>query len=1385
MVTEPGLPELTEIQRKVVKFGEFISQFEYDASSRTRVHCEPKKSPVKDCCEYKLIDTDYRAARVIERGDLFSTNADVPILICMPADLRVKKGTQSFFKDLATNLQLGKKPTEIGDILIDQLNGRKIIFLITHYWFWETPSYASLTKSLLKTKQELVASNIKEIAIPRLGCGSAQLEWIKVWRIIEKVFSETSIKIRVFIDEYDSDQSHSINAYNYSAAMIKVQYNDLIVPTLVDTGALKSGINQSFVEKHKIKIKPLTGPRNWVTANGGRLETPGEAEIMIKFGQNEITTNFVVIKDLGVNIILGMDFLQENKALICLRKNAITIGDQELKLEKNVSFEPVSVYLTENVILNPAGYKTIWKTVPGAGTFLIKNVQQDTGSIGIAEGIAVPNKNGKVPIILKNETDQMVLIEKGQLLGQIEPIDENIIHLVTEDGSNDIWQPSQKLNVNHLNADQALQLKNLVDEFRNVFSKNDKDIGQSQYEHEIIVDEPNLQRANYWPVPYAQRKIIEENIQEMLDAGIITRSEASFTSPIVLVKKKDGGTRFCIDFRRLNAATKKDSYPMPNIQEKFDQLIGSKFFTLIDLTSGYWQFGMEENSKTWTSFRSHIGNYQFERMPFGLCNAGATFQRAMEKMLNGLDFASAYIDDVIVYSKTFEEHINHLRQVFSKLQENSLKAKISKCQFAEKSANFLGFIVSDKGITIDQEKASCVNKYPIPKNRKEVKQFIGFTSYYRRFIPNFAEIAEPLNKLTQAKYLFKWTDCCQNAFETLRAKLLSAPILVYPDLSRKFIVITDASKVSIGSVLTQLDDQGQERVICYSSRGLTEVERRYSTVERELLALVWSTKVYRMYLTAVNFEFWTDQKSLTDLSSLKNLSSKLQRMLIKLSEFTYTIKYRPGSENSSADALSRIEWDTGIIMEITHTSPSREELLKEQRADLELLEIINNIQNHPNYTIQNGLLYWNNLKKTSNAKLVVPSALRYQIMKEHHDEMSGGHFGRNKTCAKITNRYFWPRMIKDIINWCESCTVCAARKRPPPGRARHHPILSFEQPFDLVGMDFLGPLTTTTNGNKYIIVFTDYLSRWVEAFATRDMTAVTVSRILINEIICRYGAPIRLLSDQGTNFMSKLVAEVCKYFHTLKINTSAYHPETNGLTERFNGTICQLLSAYINNQQTDWDVYLPACLYAYRTSLQPSVETSPYELLFGREANYPTALDQFTDKVRQIKEMNVVWEKAKESLQKIAIKSKTRRDAESKDKTFKLGELVRIHQPATPIGLKQKLRKDLYAGPCRVVDVDEHGDALLEYQGNKLKWVHFNRLKKAEKERTLQAPPEKPHLEVEIEENESTDDSENSESFGTPNQSVEIRTKSGRLSKKPDYLGINTVLNDCNGSCSN
>jgi hypothetical protein len=399
--------------------------------------------------------------------------------------------------------------------------------------------------------------------------------------------------------------------------------------------------------------------------------------------------------------------------------------------------------------------------------------------------------------------------------------------------------------------------------------------------------------------------VVKEELDAMLDCGIIEPSRSEWSFPVVLVPKKDGSIRLCVDYRKLNTVSKSDSYPMPRVDELIDRLGGTEYISTIDLTKGYWQVPMAKCSRDKTAFATPFGLYQFRVMPFGLSGAPASFQRMMNGLTQGCEqFAAAYLDDLIVYSNTWDEHLHHLEEILERLKQANLTAKPEKCQFGRRSCVYLGHIVGSGTVKPEVTKLDAVRSFPQPTSKKEVRAFLGLTGYYRRFIPNFSTISAPLSDLTK-KRAPNWDSKCEEAFQKLKEALCSSPVLHIPDFNRPFVLQTDASDRGVGAVLSQCDEEGEEHPIGYFSRKLLPREERYSTVEKECLAIKLAVSAFRVYLLGRKFTVQTDHRSLEWLDRLKENNSRLCRWSLALQPFDFVVQHRSGTLNKNADALSR------------------------------------------------------------------------------------------------------------------------------------------------------------------------------------------------------------------------------------------------------------------------------------------------------------------------------------------------------------------------------------------------------------------------------------------------------------------------------------------------
>lgn len=551
-------------------------------------------------------------------------------------------------------------------------------------------------------------------------------------------------------------------------------------------------------------------------------------------------------------------------------------------------------------------------------------------SIGPFDDWGPPDEARQIEDLTIQPTDQLILF-KDMITGELNKCtfcshqrhlptikvphdDVSISHdlnryLLAELENGENFESPLVTNRGSLTTEQHLALDSLFEEYADLFASNYSQMGKTELvQHQISVGNATPIKQRWYSNTYHGHQVIQKEIANMLELGIIEKSFGPWSSPVVLVGKPDGTWRFCVDYRKLNSVTKKDVYPLPRINDILDALQGACFFTSLDLFSGYWQIAMSPEDREKTAFITKFGTFQFKVMPFGLCNAPATFQRLMDQVLDDYlwRFVVVYLDDLNIFSKTFDEHLNHLRMVFDRLKSAGLKLKPSKCSFVRKELYFLGYKVSDQGIQTDPRKIEKVKNYPVPKNVTQIRQFLGLASYYRRFIRDFSKIAAPLNWLLRKDQKFHWTPKQQEAFETLKKHLISAPILAYPDFSREFKLYTDASSFGLGAILSQVDDNKLEHVIYYGSRSLSSAEKNYTTTERECLAIVWAVKYFSQYLIGKKFTLITDHQALCHLFNTVTPSDRLARWVMKLQSFDFKVIHRAGKQHKNVDSLSRL-----------------------------------------------------------------------------------------------------------------------------------------------------------------------------------------------------------------------------------------------------------------------------------------------------------------------------------------------------------------------------------------------------------------------------------------------------------------------------------------------
>ncbi|UYV65600.1 hypothetical protein LAZ67_3004808, partial [Cordylochernes scorpioides] len=1144
--------------------------------------------------------------------------------------------------------------------------------------------------------------------------------------IRSQIYRRQSPKKLSVASSFEGEAAGVKNPPSSTAAKLQQNYVEIIIDdiafsALVDSGSSFSVISDGLRRQLKKTMFKDSGMTLKV-ADGKNVTSIGRCTISLSINGLEQPLEFIVLPNSNPSIILGWDFLEASNAVI-------DCGRAEIRLEeaKDVLNSPAfmgKVVASRSVVIPAESTKLInvmSEELNGQNQVLF----EPSKKVLIGKGLTLPcalfrlsHNKGKLWIVNSSTTAQIV--PKGMCLGKIQRVEENNLTAISEcsefnkevknanhasHADKSDFKFLQNLISDDLSEEQQSQILSILKRYEKIFDKNNEPVKQTS------VTKHKIETGNHQPIkhrPYrvspTERQAIQTEVDKMLDAGIIRHSESPWSSPVILVKKKDGNWRFCVDYRRLNKVTKKDVYPLPRIDDTLDSLKGAKFYSSMDLRSGYWQIEVDEADREKTAFITPDGLYEFLVMPFGLCNAPATFERMMDKILKGLKWTMAlcYLDDIVVYSKSFNEHLHRLEIILQCLDKAELRLNPKKCLFGTKRIRVFGHLVDSKGIYPDPEKIEAIAKFPTPKSITDVRSFIGLCSYYRRFIENFAEKAAPLHEVLKKDNKFTWNSDQQDAFDSLKKALMSEPVLAYFEEQLPTELHTDASGYGIGAVLVQIND-GKERPVGYASRTLSKAEKNYSTTERECLAAIWAINKFRPYLFGREFVIVTDHHALCWLSNLKDPTGRLARWALKLQEYNVTVVYKSGRKHQDADCLSRnplqLESEEAYNDE-DDDIPSITALTcfeAEQRKDPKINKLIDETEifgaESKGYEMLKGTLYKKNFDPLGNQHLlVIPKHLRLELLKSLHDAPTAGHLGFSKTYERVKNKYFWPGLLRDIRKYVAHCKECQRKKQStqkPPGLLKAIPPAS--SPFQRVGMDLLGRFPKSDTGNKWIIVCTDYLTRFAVTKALPTGEAKEAAKFLMEDVVLKHGAPREIITDRGRVFQSKLIAELTNQCSSIHRFTTAYHPQTNGLTERLNKTLANMIAMYVSVEQKDWDVILPYVTFAYNTAKQDTTGFTPFKLIHGREAettvdtlfpnphedlqeDYSQKIASRVEETRQLARLETL--KAQE-------KDKARYDSKHEAMDYNVGDLVWIFIPIRKVGLSEKLMKR-YFGPYRV-----------------------------------------------------------------------------------------------------
>jgi len=689
------------------------------------------------------------------------------------------------------------------------------------------------------------------------------------------------------------------------------------------------------------------------------------------------------------------------------------------------------------------------------------------------------------------------------------------------------------------------------------------------YDHSI----PQIQGArpvNIRPYHYppALKDEIESQVAQMLQHGLIQSSNSSFSSPVLMVRKKDGSWRFCIDYRYLNDLTVKGTYPIPVFEQLMDELSGARWFSILDLYAGYHQVRLKEGEEYKTAFSTHSGHFEFRVMAFGLTGAPNTFQHAMNCTLSSLlrKCVIVFFDDILVFSPTYEQHLLDLRKVFALLKSEHWHIKLTKCHFAQQQLSYLGHIISADGIATDPAKIEAIVSWPVPANVRELRSFLGLAGFYRKFIKHFAIITRPLTNLLKKGTYFIWTSEQQTAFDTLKQAMSSAPVLAIPDFTKQFIIETDASNNGVGAVLMQ-----QGHPLAFISKPLGPRTQGLSTYEKEYMAILLAVEQWRAYLQHAEFLIYTDQKSLVHLNEQRLHTVWQQKVFTKLLGMQYKIVYKKGQDNRVADALSRRPHSSETCMAISTVVPQWCSTVvagysSDPQASTYITQLSVDPGAVPHFTLQNGLLRYKNRIWLGNNKV-----MQQRVIQALHTSAVGGHSGVPVTCRRVRQLFAWPGLKNDIYEFVTSCPTCQQSK---PDRARYpgllQPLPVPSSAWQSISMDFVEGLPVS-HGYNCIMVIVDRFSKYSHFLTLKHpFSALNVAKLFMQQVHRLHGLPSSIISDRDRIFLSNRWQELFKLADVQLKMSSAYHPQTDGQTERVNQCMETFLRCFVNAVPQKW-----------------------------------------------------------------------------------------------------------------------------------------------------------------------------------------------------------------------
>lgn len=1037
---------------------------------------------------------------------------------------------------------------------------------------------------------------------------------------------------------------------------------------------------------------------------GDGTRHPVTEKVTLPLTFDKLTKNHTlyIYSELPYDILLSLQFICDFYITIRANRQQISIATEHDNLlihELNAD----KVQLTRETTLKPLTGKVVEAKVKNVQAGLINVVNVAERPFLVRQGIYLVD-NYRTALLLENVNEYQVTVHKDQTIAVSVPHvqeEEDILAFDDSQVTEEMFQLADTLSPDEKERILKLLMKN-----KDVFATKTSQLTATKIlEHHIrlIDDKPFCDRP---PRPTKDEKEATDTLLDnLISHDYIEPTISPYSSRYLMVKKKDGGYRMCIDYRKLNSRTEKDAYSLPSMEEILEQLAGSEVFSVMDMLNGFYQVYLHKESRPYTAFYCHRGLYQWKRLPMGLSGSPGIFQRILDIALREIkpESVANYLDDLIVFGKDNDTHRENLQKVFDKLKEANLKLSVTKCFFGVEEIVFLGVSVSKNGFKPDKRKVEAVEKMTPPKTVRQCREFLGLCGFFRKFIKDFSQLAAPLHGLTKKDSKFQWTTECQTSFDTLKNKLINAPLLHHFDPTKNIMLVTDASDIGVGAVL-QLEVDGNEVPVGYFSRLLTKSERNYCASDKETLAVVWAVKKCRHFLQGRKFTLITDHSAIVHLMNTMDAHGRWARWIVLLLGYTFEIKHRKGSLNVAADALSRqplqvydqvsVEDDVDdlILAVDLLLMTDQQDMPTVQKEDPYCKAILDKLQHGreaQGFSLKEGVLVKTVTTEDGVKDLtVLPEKLLPEVLNASHDHPLSGHGGHLRTLAKIQQRFFrrkLPKLVRRYVNSCEFCMKRKPRSNFPEGIPSSLPTTSV--PFEIQCIDFAGPLNESLAGHRYILLTVDVATRYVISRATKDQTSATVINFIEEELIKRVGRPEKLISDNGPCFISEEFQDFLKKWSIKHSRITPYHPQSNGIVESANKTYGIMLTSVFQQFPTIWDRKTRDIDYAMNTSVSKSTGRTPFSLVFMKDP--PLVVDSMIESLtslvitRDKDEAAIIRKAATERAKDQQVSTELYRGQHLIPRSYEEGDEVLVWKPNPEPNLAKKLTSH-WVGPVKI-----------------------------------------------------------------------------------------------------